>query len=82
VHEGSGCRAYRVAVALILVPFNLLVRHEWRHAERLPRSGGVIIAANHISTSDPLVLGTPPAVPFHPRPLHAVPDADGVRRSA
>jgi 1-acyl-sn-glycerol-3-phosphate acyltransferase len=57
VHEGSGCRGYRVAVALILVPFNLLMRHEWRHAERLPRSGGVIVAANHISDADPLVLG-------------------------
>lgn len=64
MHEGDGCRAYRVAVALILVPFNLLVRHKWRDAERLPRSGA------------------PPAVPFDPRPLRPVPDADDVRRSA
>lgn len=57
MHEGRGCRAYRLAVALVLVPVNLLVRHEWRHPERLPRTGGAIVAANHISNADPLVLG-------------------------
>jgi 1-acyl-sn-glycerol-3-phosphate acyltransferase len=34
-----------------------VVRHDWRHADRLPRAGGVIVAANHISNADPLVLG-------------------------
>ena len=57
MHEGRGWVWYRVAVALILVRFNLLLRHEWRHPERVPPSGGAIIAANQISNADPLVLG-------------------------
>ena len=139
MHEGDGCVWYRIAVAAVLVPVNRLVRHEWRHAERLPRAGGAIVAANHISNADPLVLawfvrrlrrgegwhptvafsvgepvdlsafrgrpltasvlreaaevvmeavcrqvvavrgGTPPTVPFDPRPLRVVPAAAGRR---
>lgn len=33
------------------------VRRDWRNQEKLPRTGGVIIAANHISNVDPLALG-------------------------
>lgn len=79
MHEGSGCRAYRVAVALVLVPVNLLLRHEWRHAERLPRSGGVprMSAVRQVAA---VGGATRPAVPFHLRPLQPVPD--DARRSA
>ena len=34
-----------------------LTRRDWRHQEKLPQTGGVIIAANHISNVDPLALG-------------------------
>jgi len=57
VHEARGCLWYRLAVALVLAPLNAVVRHDWRRADRLPRAGGVIVAANHISNADPLVLG-------------------------
>jgi 1-acyl-sn-glycerol-3-phosphate acyltransferase len=56
VHEGDGCLWYRIAVAAILLPVNRLVRHDWRHAQRLPRTGGAIVAANHLANADPLVL--------------------------
>ncbi|MFC5830199.1 lysophospholipid acyltransferase family protein [Nonomuraea insulae] len=34
----------------------LLVKKDWRRGERLPRTGGVIIAANHLSWADPVLL--------------------------
>ena len=33
-----------------------LLRHEWHHLERIPRTGPVVVAANHLSVADPLVL--------------------------
>ncbi|WP_433415670.1 lysophospholipid acyltransferase family protein [Microtetraspora malaysiensis] len=42
---------------LIVKPLSLLLtKHVWRGGEFVPRSGGVIIAANHMSWSDPLLL--------------------------
>ncbi len=47
--------AWRFAAALV-VPFILLVgRYRVQHAERIPRSGPFIMAANHITDFDPLV---------------------------
>ncbi|MEQ4719137.1 lysophospholipid acyltransferase family protein [Nonomuraea sp. B19D2] len=34
----------------------LLVKKDWRKGERIPRTGGVIIAANHLSWTDPVLL--------------------------
>ncbi|MEV0230477.1 lysophospholipid acyltransferase family protein [Nonomuraea sp. NPDC050786] len=34
----------------------LLVKRDWRRGERIPRTGGVIIAANHLSWTDPVLL--------------------------
>jgi 1-acyl-sn-glycerol-3-phosphate acyltransferase len=34
-----------------------LTRRDWRATDKLPRSGGVIVVANHISNADPLALG-------------------------
>ena len=44
------------AVAIVRPISWLLVRKDWRHAERLPRTGGVIIATNHLSWTDPLLI--------------------------
>ena len=47
---------YRLAVLIAKPPLLLLTRRDWRHVERIPSQGGVIVAANHISLVDPLVL--------------------------
>ncbi|MFI6598025.1 lysophospholipid acyltransferase family protein [Nonomuraea sp. NPDC050536] len=44
------------AVAVVKPLSGLLVRKDWRHGERIPREGGVIIAANHLSWTDPVLL--------------------------
>lgn len=47
---------YRFAVVLLKPLLRLFTRRHWRGAEHVPREGGVIIAANHISHVDPLTL--------------------------
>jgi 1-acyl-sn-glycerol-3-phosphate acyltransferase len=47
---------YRLAVVLLKPPLLLLTRRRWRGFENVPVQGGVIVAANHISHVDPLVL--------------------------
>lgn len=46
----------RLAVAVLRPPMLLLTRRDWRGVEHLPREGGVVIVANHISYADPLVM--------------------------
>ncbi|MFJ2031909.1 lysophospholipid acyltransferase family protein [Streptosporangium sp. NPDC087985] len=47
-----------VAVAVVIVkPFAwLLVKKDWRRADRLPRTGGIILATNHLSWVDPFLI--------------------------
>ncbi len=47
---------YRLAVVLVKPPLLLLTRHRWSGFDNVPKVGGVILAANHISHVDPLVL--------------------------
>jgi len=47
---------YRFAVVLITPALRLFTRRRWSGQENVPRTGGVIVAANHISHADPLVL--------------------------
>jgi len=47
----------RIAITLLYPVTMLLFRVRWLHAERIPRSGGAIIAVNHISYADPIVFG-------------------------
>lgn len=48
---------YRLAV-MVIKPFSVLfTKRHWRGAENVPRSGGVIIAANHLTYVDPLLFG-------------------------
>jgi 1-acyl-sn-glycerol-3-phosphate acyltransferase len=47
---------YRLAQA-VLIPANvLLTKREWSGLEHIPRSGGAVIAVNHISYADPLTF--------------------------
>lgn len=46
----------RFAVVLIKPTLLLLTRRRWSGQEHVPRTGGVILAANHISHADPLTL--------------------------
>lgn len=48
--------AYRLAVGILRPPLMLLTKRDWRGAEHLPRSGGFVVAPNHISHADPLVF--------------------------
>jgi 1-acyl-sn-glycerol-3-phosphate acyltransferase len=47
----------RLAVALFYPVTMLLFRVRWRGLEHIPKSGGAIIAVNHISYADPIVFG-------------------------
>ncbi len=47
---------YRLAVLILKPPLLLFTRPQWRHLERVPAEGGMILAANHISLVDPIVL--------------------------
>ncbi|WP_336206024.1 lysophospholipid acyltransferase family protein [Nonomuraea sp. LPB2021202275-12-8] len=42
---------------MIVKPLSwLLVKKDWRRGDRMPRTGGIIIAANHLSWADPVLL--------------------------
>ncbi|GAA4074728.1 lysophospholipid acyltransferase family protein [Nonomuraea soli] len=45
-----------LAVVIVKPLSRLLVKKDWRHGERVPRQGGLIIAANHLSWSDPVLI--------------------------
>lgn len=55
-HERGGQTIFGVVSALHFV-IRPLTKRDWRHQEKLPAEGGVIIVANHISNVDPLALG-------------------------
>ena len=47
---------FRLA-ALIVVPASvLLTRRGWENGEEIPRSGGAVVVANHVSHADPLTF--------------------------
>ena len=47
---------FRFAVLVIKPTATVLVKRDWRGRDRIPRTGGVIVAVNHISYADPLLL--------------------------
>jgi 1-acyl-sn-glycerol-3-phosphate acyltransferase len=55
-HEAaSGLYKFAALVAhIVLTPWG---RRDWRHMERLPQTGGVLLVCNHISQFDPVTLG-------------------------
>lgn len=54
LRAGAG---YRGASVLLRPLLQAITRREWTGAEHIPERGGVIVAANHLSHFDPLVLG-------------------------
>jgi 1-acyl-sn-glycerol-3-phosphate acyltransferase len=46
----------RFSVSLVKPMMAVLTRRDWRGAEHIPATGGVILVANHVSHFDPLVL--------------------------
>ncbi|GAB3756753.1 lysophospholipid acyltransferase family protein [Microlunatus parietis] len=49
--------ALRRTVWLLNATFGRLTRRDWRGADKMPPTGGLVIVANHISNVDPLALG-------------------------
>ncbi len=48
---------YSVAVGVVDAVLGLTTRREHRHVERIPADGPAVVVSNHLSISDPLVLG-------------------------
>ncbi|HEX2902080.1 MAG TPA: lysophospholipid acyltransferase family protein [Jatrophihabitans sp.] len=56
--RSDGVGPYLRFALVVLYPLTvLLFKVSWRHRERIPASGGAIIAVNHISYADPIVFG-------------------------
>lgn len=47
---------WRIVCAVLYAPVSLAVRIRWRHIERIPHHGGVIVVVNHVSHADPLLV--------------------------
>jgi 1-acyl-sn-glycerol-3-phosphate acyltransferase len=47
---------YRLAVIILKPVLTVFTKRDWRGMEHLPQDGGVIVAFNHISYADPLVV--------------------------
>lgn len=50
---------YLTIGALTYAPVRLLFRLRWRGVEHVPRTGGCVLAANHLSNFDPWAIGLP-----------------------
>jgi len=48
--------AMRFVVVVVRRPMLMLTKQEWRGAENLPRTGGCVVAVNHVSEFDVLAL--------------------------
>ncbi|MEL4505709.1 lysophospholipid acyltransferase family protein [Luteococcus sp. H138] len=57
VNFGSGEPVYRFLGVAVHSVDRAFTRYDWRHQERIPQTGGVLVVANHISNYDPIALG-------------------------
>jgi len=54
----DGIGPYLRFAFIVLYPLTMLFfKVDWRHRERIPKSGAAIIAVNHISYADPITFG-------------------------
>ncbi|MDA0637140.1 lysophospholipid acyltransferase family protein [Nonomuraea sp. MCN248] len=50
-------RFWETLAVVIVKPLSwLLIKRDWRRGDRIPRTGGVILVANHLSWADPVLL--------------------------
>ena len=55
--DGSYSNAWRgVSQAILRPTIRALMKHDWQGQEHIPKSGGVIVAANHLSYADVLAV--------------------------
>jgi 1-acyl-sn-glycerol-3-phosphate acyltransferase len=55
--DGSYSKAWRGVSKIILRPLiRALMKHDWQGQENFPKSGGMIVAANHLSYADVLAV--------------------------
>jgi 1-acyl-sn-glycerol-3-phosphate acyltransferase len=57
VNREPGRGVIFAVVTLLNLVLRPLTRRDWRGQDKIPRTGGVILVANHISNADPLALG-------------------------
>jgi 1-acyl-sn-glycerol-3-phosphate acyltransferase len=48
---------YRLVVVVAKPLLRVFTRREWRGLDNVPREGGIIVAANHVSELDPFAVG-------------------------
>jgi len=48
---------FGLVVAIVKPTLMVLTKRDWRGAENLPKTGGIVVVANHVSHFDPVVLG-------------------------
>jgi 1-acyl-sn-glycerol-3-phosphate acyltransferase len=48
---------YRFVIGVVKPLLLLLTKKDWRGMDCVPQEGGIIVAANHVSEIDPLVIG-------------------------
>lgn len=57
VNRAPSERLFRVLARTIAPLMRAITRQDWRGGDKVPRTGGVIVVANHISNFDPVALG-------------------------
>ena len=57
VNHEAASRAYRHAAVLAHILLTGWSHRDWRGAEKLPQTGGVLIVCNHVSRFDPIAFG-------------------------
>lgn len=57
VNRAPSERLFRVLARTVAPLMRAITRQDWRGGDKVPRTGGVIVVANHISNFDPVALG-------------------------